>query len=627
MSKVILKKLTLTNFKGIATGEIVFDPIKKTIVAENGSGKSTFMLAYFWLLGMNVGDVIPSIDNKELHELTTKVVGEIIVDDLSYKLECEQNEIWKVNKDTNIREKNGNKSKYSIDDNGFTLTEYKLKLSEIIGLSEYEKLIMLSDKDFFNSNTSKWGWANRRQELFNLCKVNDVLSPIIEKEQYRLIKDEIKKGYSAQEIKKTIKKNIKGYQENKDRNEILIKEKNEEIALYSNYDFISLEKQKKELQDTMSSLTLENIKQNTETYLNKKILEKDNLVSEITKLQIKETTQKNDLQQQVNKNYSLLNDYKSKGERLNDDLKNYKLQVDNFKLKIVELEKSHDDLETNCPVCKQMLPKDNIEQKKQEMLTHKNELLSKYNNSIIDIETKMNTITTELKNLREKFVDTKSQYDESKKQLDEFVSDEKLVEMKSELGKLNLEITELRMKEQREFVGNENGSKLSELEKELSSINDKLAYKTVTNNIKNKIDALRDELQNLTDQEIIAKSKLKQLDAYIKETTSLVNETINSKFSNGVSFSLFDEVYDGESDFKETCICMWNGKTQMSTGEQYFANLEVVKTLQREYGVDLPIWLDNAEAVTIEYFAQQQIIELFAKKGEKLNVLKIENMI
>ena len=43
-----------------------FDEILDVLKAENGSGKSTFMYAFQWVLGHNVSDVIPMINNKEI---------------------------------------------------------------------------------------------------------------------------------------------------------------------------------------------------------------------------------------------------------------------------------------------------------------------------------------------------------------------------------------------------------------------------------------------------------------------------------------------------------------------------------------------------------------------------------
>ena len=116
----------------------------------------------------------------------------------------------------------------------------------------------------------------------------------------------------------------------------------------------------------------------------------------------------------------------------------------------------------------------------------------------------------------------------------------------------------------------------------------------------------------------------------MKQETDIIVDTVNDKFKNGVSWALYKEIYkNGEGGIEEDCVCMYNNKrySALSNGEKNIANLEVVKTLQEYFGVNLPIFSDNAESITIPYNVDNQVVELFARKGAKLeNVVKIENI-
>ena len=128
---------------------------------------------------------------------------------------------------------------------------------------------------------------------------------------------------------------------------------------------------------------------------------------------------------------------------------------------------------------------------------------------------------------------------------------------------------------------------------------------------------------------MLCKQKNRQLDAYVQAQVRLVTDIVNSKFSNGVSFSLFNELYaNSEHEVSEECVCMLNGKTydEMSYGERFIADLEVTKALQKENGVNLPLFLDNAECVTRDYAAEQQLIELFACRDKHIDAIKIETL-
>ena len=85
--------------------------------------------------------------------------------------------------------------------------------------------------------------------------------------------------------------------------------------------------------------------------------------------------------------------------------------------------------------------------------------------------------------------------------------------------------------------------------------------------------------------------------------------------------------YNGS--LEESCICLYNNKrySSLSTGEKNTANMEVIKTLQESYNVNIPIFSDNAEANTIPYETDRQVVEFYAKAGTHLeNCTKITDL-
>lgn len=135
MTTVTIKSMSLKNFKGFSKLDRVFDSKRENICAKNGSGKTTLMYAWWWALGFDVPDVIPTLDNQEIHNLETQVAVVLDVDGYEYRLCRTQTEEWKTNRATGIEEKHTNKSAYAIDDVEFTLKNYKEKLEGIFGVS------------------------------------------------------------------------------------------------------------------------------------------------------------------------------------------------------------------------------------------------------------------------------------------------------------------------------------------------------------------------------------------------------------------------------------------------------------------------------------------------------------
>ena len=72
----------------------------------------------------------------------------------------------------------------------------------------------------------------------------------------------------------------------------------------------------------------------------------------------------------------------------------------------------------------------------------------------------------------------------------------------------------------------------------------------------------------------------------------------------------------------ECCDVVYpNGSTNLSTGERLQTGIDIINTLSKYYGVSAPIWIDNAEGVTLPVETDAQIIRLIVSdKDEKLRV-------
>ena len=116
MNKVIIKNISVENFKGLAKAEMNFDEKENKIAGENGSGKSTIKNAFEWLLCQNVADVLPMLNNKEIPNLTTNVVATLEINGFEYKLSRTSKGKYQLNQETGVMNKITNESTYKIDD-------------------------------------------------------------------------------------------------------------------------------------------------------------------------------------------------------------------------------------------------------------------------------------------------------------------------------------------------------------------------------------------------------------------------------------------------------------------------------------------------------------------------------
>lgn len=143
MKKIILKSLSLVNFKGVRDFSIAFNDGITTVCGDNGTGKTTLYDAYLWLLfgkdstgrsdganGFNVKTTDES--GKPIYRLEHSVTAVLEVDGKEIKLQRSLVEKWqKVNGTTDEVMKD--ETQYFINDvRTGTKKEYQAEISEII---------------------------------------------------------------------------------------------------------------------------------------------------------------------------------------------------------------------------------------------------------------------------------------------------------------------------------------------------------------------------------------------------------------------------------------------------------------------------------------------------------------
>ena len=143
MKKIVLKSLSLVNFKGVRDFSVMFNDGVTTIEGDNGTGKTTLYDAYLWLLfgkdstgrsdGANGFNVKTNgTDGKPIYRLEHSVTAVLDVDGKEIKLQRSLVEKWqKVNGTTDEVMKD--ETQYFINDvRTGTKKEYQAEISEII---------------------------------------------------------------------------------------------------------------------------------------------------------------------------------------------------------------------------------------------------------------------------------------------------------------------------------------------------------------------------------------------------------------------------------------------------------------------------------------------------------------
>ena len=131
-------------------------------------------------------------------------------------------------------------------------------------------------------------------------------------------------------------------------------------------------------------------------------------------------------------------------------------------------------------------------------------------------------------------------------------------------------------------------------------------------------------IQELKRQEISTAAEIARCDkkiylaeSYIRRRIELLEDTINGHFQF-VKFKMFEDFKTVEG-VKECCEPMLNDVpyAALSKGEQLKANLDILNALQKAYGVELPVFIDDAESYTSNSLVDlpNQIIKFIAAEG------------
>jgi hypothetical protein len=116
-----------------------------------------------------------------------------------------------------------------------------------------------------------------------------------------------------------------------------------------------------------------------------------------------------------------------------------------------------------------------------------------------------------------------------------------------------------------------------------------------------------------------AEKMLFELENFIRFKMEKVSGLINEKFE-GLEWKLFENQING--GMRETCELTVNGVPygSLNNGNRIVAGLEIIKTLQRIFNVSIPVFVDNAEAISTGNFPEMecQVIKLIVTDDTEL---------
>jgi type I site-specific restriction endonuclease len=137
-----------------------------------------------------------------------------------------------------------------------------------------------------------------------------------------------------------------------------------------------------------------------------------------------------------------------------------------------------------------------------------------------------------------------------------------------------------------------------------------------------RIKALKDEEKKLAQEFEELEKMLYMIETFIKTKVSLLTDRINGKFKV-VSFRLFENLING--GISEVCVFTVNGVPYdggLNAAARTQGGLDIIRTLQKHYGIAPTIFIDNRESCTEIPKMDSQVINLFVSPQDK--TLRVE---
>lgn len=615
--KTTIKSIHLENFKGVKNATYQFGGKNVSVVGQNGAGKTTLFTAYMWLMADKDSDLKsnPNIRPLYTEECTPRV--EVVFD-----IDGKEVTAAKIQKCTVKKGKNGGADTVSLS-NSYEVNsvecgerEFKKKMQEY-GF-EFDLFLPLSHPDVFTSQKS----ADMRKVLFGMASEQSDFDIALQTDDCVEVTN-LLKMYTFDEVKAMQNATLRKIREEYGKDGEILRAKIEGMEQSkTDIDVAELELLKNSLNEQIADnkAKQEDISKEFEEQQKASdgVIE---LQCELNDLQRKANEENNKKRLQIqneldkaNSDYDMYEAYESgtRSRIKSDTEKELPLLEQRLKEK-QELWKSVngetiDEDKYICPTCHRELP----EKEKENILSSFEETKKQ----------RLEFIVAEGEKASQAVKDKKKYIEDSKKEAEEYEKKQeetlkKIEELEKQLSELpesidisdRPEVQEIQKQiAEKEQAANKSNSaeeirqdlrfELNDLQNHLVEVEKQLFLAQRNIEIDEKIATLRKKQGELEQNKANAEKILYQLDLVSRKKNTLLQDDVNSHFEL-VDFKLFDWLKNGE--YKETCIPTYRNKDMgisTNTGLEILMKLDIIRGLQKFYGMYLPVFIDGAEALS-----------------------------
>lgn len=634
MKKIIIKSLTLHNFKGVRDLQVDFKETETNIYGHNEVGKTTIMDAFIWLLfGKDSTDrkdfelktldennvVIPKIDHT--------VTGIITIDGAKTTLTRTLKEKWVKKRGSEDVEFQGNETLFYVDEVPYQAQQYKTYINTIVDELVFK---MVTNPLYFPSLK----WNDRRDVLVQIAGDIDEQSILNSDPRYKELLDRISGKTFAQwkaqitALKKKLKDDLEQIPSRIDEVTRTIPEKIDFKAVEA--EIIRLEKEIDQIDTKIADKS--KVSEGALKVIQQKQLEIHGLKLDLEKMYYVEKNNLNREHQEIlEKKRGLESDARDISEIIakmkennmefngrielktkdKDDLLKKWYEVDKEVLKI-------DENSLNCPACKR--PLDNIESKQAELVASFNADKIKRKQDISEqgkkVKAEIDRLNGLIKNINEDIPGKEEYLAILYKKISEFEKvdvkepdlskNEKYLGIQKEIEKLEKVISSPLPEVNTDDLKLEK----SGLKVLLDAMKVKMNTSTQRDKALNRIDELEKESRSLSQQIADIEKDEFTIESFEKAKIDMIEESVNSLFKY-IKVKMFRTLINGS--IEPCCDVLYKGVPFdiVNSAHKIWSGIDIINTLNNFYSVSAPIWIDNRESTINLPETSSQVINLF----------------
>lgn len=643
MKEIYLKKMQLTNFKGVRDLSIDFGT-KTDVFGDNGTGKSTIMDAFMWcLFGKDRKDrkefaiktydkdgvVIPDIPHEV--EVTLSVDGETIV------LTKRYNETWTKRRGSAVKEMTGHEEERLYNNVPCTLKEWNSKIDAICSEQVFK---LITNSRYFCSLKAD----QQREMLFRMAgEISDADVVAGQPNLEQLLADMT--GKTLAEYKKEIQAKKRRVKTECDALPTRINERRRDIQDAEDWDALKEEKETLETKRNELDKVLISAAENAK----KKMTEAKNRIQVISEMQKTILYRENEIRSSANKDYTTkveaLDQIKRSIKTWENDREDIQRTIDRTKsnkdaaikemdaLRQKWYDKNAEELQINendfvCPTCGRRYEVEEIAKRRDSIVENFNaskaHALDSITTSGLKLRDDVKEYEERIAELEERKAKLTALILSNQTQVDSFVLGEKTdcteaIANDEEILRLKQDIARLEEAEIVEEDTTDIKIQRDDLTRQIKELDARLAMqKVIEANIK-RIGELEIELRKNSEELAMLEGIEFNIMEFSKRKADIVEGRVSSLFEN-VKFKLFDRQINGEEI--EVCEATMDGVpySVLNDAKQINCGIDIINAICKYEGIHAPIFVDNAESINNIIGTDSQLIRLVVSTDKQLRI-------